>query len=121
MSSVVIVFRNAILHDQNDGAIIPCMDFEFADDDLGRVYTEPKLTGGYGQAIVKAFRKRMQTIGAALDERDFYALKSLHFEKLEGRENQCSMRLNKQWRLIIELVGEGERKRVRVIRIEDYH
>ena len=97
------------------------MDFEFKDDDLKRMYTEPKFTGGYAQAVVKAFRKRMQLIRAAVDERDFYALKSLHFEKLEGRDNQRSMRLNKQWRLIVELVGKGERKRVRVIGIEDYH
>lgn len=97
------------------------MDFEFEDDDLRRMYTEPKFTGGYGQAIVKAFRKRIQLIRAALDERDLYALKSLHFEKLEGRGSQRSLRLNRQWRLIIELVGEGERKKVRVIGIEDYH
>ena len=97
------------------------MDFEFEDDELERLYTEPKFTGGYGQAIVKVFRKRMQLIRAAVDERDFYALKSLHFEKLEGRGNQRSMRLNKQWRLIVELVEEGGRKTVRVIGIEDYH
>ena len=97
------------------------MDFDLEDDDLRRLLTEAKFTGGYSRAIVKAFRKRMQLIEAATDERDFYALKSLHFEKLEGRKGHRSMRLNKQWRLIIELVGEGKTKRVRVIGIEDYH
>ena len=97
------------------------MDYDLEDDDLRRLLTEGKFTGGYSQAIVKAFRKRMQLIEAATDERDFYALKSLHFEKLEGREGQRSMRLNKQWRLIVELVEEGKTKRVRVIGIEDYH
>lgn len=59
---------------------------------------------------------------AAPDERDFYGMKSLHFEKLDGsRSHQRSFRLNKQWRLIVELVGEAPNKIVRVIRIEDYH
>ena len=45
----------------------------------------------------------MQMIRAASDERTFYELKSLHFEKLKGdRSHQHSMRLNKQWRFIVE-------------------
>ena len=52
----------------------------------------------------------------------FYNLKSLHFEKLKGdRTHQHSMRLNKQWRLIIELEGVAPNKLVAVISIEDYH
>jgi toxin HigB-1 len=64
----------------------------------------------------------MQLIRAAPDERDFYALKSLHFEKLQGdREGQCSMRLNKQWRLILRLDTRANGKVVVVISIADYH
>jgi proteic killer suppression protein len=49
----------------------------------------------------------MQTIRAAPDERVFYQLKSLHFEELLGnRSHQHSMRLNDQWRLIIEFVTD---------------
>jgi proteic killer suppression protein len=56
------------------------------------------------------------------DERVFYNLKSLHFEKLKGdRSHQHSMRLNKQWRLIIEFEGIAPNKLVAVISIEDYH
>ena len=59
---------------------------------------------------------------SALDERVFYNLKSLHFEKLKGnRSHEHSMRLNKQWRLIIELEGTAPNKLVAVISIEDYH
>jgi proteic killer suppression protein len=72
--------------------------------------------------MVKAFRKRMQTIRAARDERDFYALQSLRFEKLKGaRSHQHSMRLNDQWRLILEFEGKGEKKTLVVVGIEDYH
>ena len=64
----------------------------------------------------------MQVIRAAPDERDFYAMKSLHFEKLEGdRSHQRSLRLTKKWRLIVELEGSAPNKVVRVKGIEDYH
>jgi proteic killer suppression protein len=64
----------------------------------------------------------MQTIRAAPDERIFYASKSLHFEKLQGNRNhQHSMKLNDQWRLVIELKGEGRNKVVLIVSVEDYH
>ena len=98
------------------------MEVCFANDDLDRLESDPTYTAGFSGAIVKAFRKRMQQIRAAVDERDFYALKSLHFEKLAGaRQHQHSMRLNEQYRLVIELEGHGSRKALRVVGIEDYH
>jgi len=64
----------------------------------------------------------MQFIRAAADERDFYAMKSLHFEKLKGaRDHQRSVRLNDQWRLVFEFEGKGQTKVVVVKEIEDYH
>ncbi len=76
----------------------------------------------FSEAVIKAFRKRMQTIRAAMDERDFYALRSLHFEKLKGdRSHQHSMRLNDQFRLILEYDGTGPDKTVVIVAIEDYH
>lgn len=98
------------------------MEARFGDKGLDRLETDPKFDGGYPQAVVKMFRKRMQTIRAAEDERAFYALKSLHFERLKGdRSGQHSMRLNDQWRLVIELEGAGTDKVVFVVSIEDYH
>ena len=64
----------------------------------------------------------MQLIRAARDERDFYALKSLHYEKLKGQRSHLrSMRLNDQWRLILELERTPSRTIVVVKDIEDYH
>ena len=98
------------------------MDVSFGDKSLDRLETDPKFDGGFSQAIVMAFRKRMQVIRMAPDERVFYGLKSLHFEKLKGaRSHQYSMKLNDQWRLIVEFHQEAERKVIRVIAIEDYH
>jgi proteic killer suppression protein len=98
------------------------MDVTFKDKSLDQLETDPSFNGGFGDAVVRAYRKRMQQIRAATDERTFYALRSLHFEKLKGdHEGQFSMRLNDQWRLIIELHGEAPRKVVYVIEIADYH
>jgi len=98
------------------------MDVEFNDDSLDALETDPGATSGFSQGIVKAFRRRMQQFRAAEDERDFYALKSLHFEKLRGsRREEYSMRLNDQYRLILRLEGRASNKTVRIISIEDYH
>jgi len=98
------------------------MDVAFKDRSLDQLETDASFSAGFGDAVVKAYRKRMQQIRAATDERTFYALRSLRFEKLEDdRKGQFSMRLNDQWRLIIELQGKAPKKTVYVIEIVDYH
>ena len=98
------------------------MEATFADDELDRLEVDADFTAGLSPALVKAFRKALWAIRAAHDERDFYQRKAARFEKLSGkRDHQYSMRLNDQFRLIIEFVGAGRDKTVRVIEIEDYH
>ena len=97
------------------------MKVSFRDSRLDRLETNAD-EGELSSVVVKAFRKRMAVIRAAADERDFYALKSLHYEKLKGqRQHQRSMKLNDQWRLILELDGDGPNRTVIVVAIEDYH
>ena len=84
------------------------MEVTFDDQSLDRLETDASFSAGFGDAIVKAYRRRMQQIRAASDERTFYARRSLNFEKLKGdRAGQYSMRLNDQWRLIVVLRGGG--------------
>lgn len=98
------------------------MDVEFEDAALRRLEQDASFSGGYDPAVVKAFRKRMQLIRAALDERAFQAMKSLHYEKLKGDlEGYKSMRLNDQWRLLLRLVTKPDGKLVVVVAITDYH
>jgi toxin HigB-1 len=98
------------------------MKVHFRDDDLDRLEIDPAFNGGFPDAIVTAYRKVMHIIRAAPDERTFYALKSLRYEKLKGsRSHQRSMRLNDQWRLIVELSGKADQKVVYIVSIEDYH
>lgn len=98
------------------------MDVKFEDPSIQRLEADPNFTSGYDAAIVKAFRKRLQLIRASVDERTFYSLKSLHYEKLKGdRDGQRSMRLNDQWRLILRMEQDGAGKLVVIISIADYH
>ena len=98
------------------------LEVGFKDESLAKLEQKAEYSAGYPEGIVKAFRKRMQQIRAASDERDFFALRSLNFEKLKGgRSHQYSMRLNDQWRLILEIQETGKTKKVIVVAIEDYH
>ena len=98
------------------------MEVEFDDDNLDRLETDAQYTAGHSQEVVRAFRKRMQQIRAFRDERDFLTVRSLNFEKLKGnREGQHSIRLNLQWRLILEIRGDHPCKVIGIIEIVDYH
>ena len=98
------------------------MEVVFRDSSLDRLEADAKFNAGFSRAVVKAFRKRMQYIRGAADERAFYEMKSLHFEKLKGdRKEQHSMKLNDQWRLIVKLEKKSEKTVVEILSIEDYH
>jgi len=97
------------------------MEIRFRKNSLDRLETE-EGDGGWSDAVAKAYRTRIQFIRDARDERDFYRMKSMRFEKLKGsRKHQWSMRLNDQWRLILEFEGKGDDKVVCIVDIVDYH
>jgi proteic killer suppression protein len=99
------------------------MRVEFEDHDLRRLYEEPDFrVSGVGAELTRSFRKVVAVLEAATDERDLRALKFLHFEKLEAnRSGQYSLRLHKQWRLIITLKTVEKDKLIVVIEVVDYH
>jgi toxin HigB-1 len=92
------------------------------DPNLERLEFDAGFDNGLAAAIVSSFRRKMQAIRAATDERTFYALKSLHFEKLKGeRQQQHSMRLNDQFRLVVELKGTGVDRHIAIVSIEKHY
>lgn len=99
------------------------MEYEFDDPKTYlRLLTDARFTAGFPSHVVSKFRMRIQQIAAALNEKDFYNSKGLHYEKLKGdRSHQHSMKLNDQWRLILELVERNGKKFVNIVGIEDYH
>ena len=97
------------------------MEVRHADKKLERIEQEIGYRGGFGNDVVKAFRKRMAFIRSAVDEQAFYAMKSLHYDKLKGhRAGQRSMRLSDQFRLILKIEVIRE-KTVVIVSIADYH
>lgn len=98
------------------------MRFRFVDKKLQALYTDRTDAEQYEQSVVKGFFRVMAVIQSAPDTRDFYSLRSLHYEKLSGdRAGQHSFRLNRQWRLIVRIEqGDGESE-VAIIEIVDYH
>jgi proteic killer suppression protein len=98
------------------------MEIEFQDESLDLLETDAEFSAGYAEEVVKAYRKRIQAIRAANDERDLYAVKGNRFEKLKGaRAHQHSLRLNDKWRLIVEIKSGNPKNTIVVIGVEDYH
>ena len=98
------------------------MEVEFDDPDLDRLEVDPQFTAGFAAPIVRGYRKAMQAIRAANDERDLHASRGFRFKKLKGSKGkERSMRLNRQWRLYL-VIEDGENgRRARVNRIGDEH
>ncbi|MBN2194849.1 MAG: type II toxin-antitoxin system RelE/ParE family toxin [Polyangiaceae bacterium] len=98
------------------------MRFRFANKKLEALYTAEAGARKYPRAVVTAFFEVMAMLDAAVDERDLYAVKSLHFEALKGdRAGQHSIRLNKQFRLILRIETDEDGNVVVLIEIDDYH
>lgn len=54
------------------------MDLDFVDKKLRRLYTDPRYAGGFSPAIVNSFRRKMNIISNAVDERDLPYGKGCH-------------------------------------------
>ncbi len=98
------------------------MRVAYAHRDYERLAEDRSYTHGFGPELVKAYRKRIGFLSACTDERDIYQLKSLHFEKLSGnRSHQRSIRLNAQFRLVLEIRTDEQGKLIVVVEVIDYH
>lgn len=96
--------------------------FRFATKKLEALYTTEAGTKKYPPAVVTAFFEVMAIVDGAVDERDLYAIKSLHFEALKGdRAGEHSVRLNKQFRLVLRIEAGEPGNVIVVIEIADYH
>jgi proteic killer suppression protein len=98
------------------------LHFKFKKKKLEDLYYLEKGARKYPPEVVDAFFFVMSVIEAAIDLREFYNLKSLHFEKLKGsRKDEHSMRLNQQYRLTLQIEKRDEGITLLILDIEDYH
>jgi len=102
---------------------ISLMEVQYGDDHLEKLATDKKyFPKGISRELIRGYVRRIGQLKAMPDERGLRALASLHFEKLEGnRSHQHSIRINNQWRIILEFDDSTLPKTVIVIGIEDYH
>jgi len=96
------------------------LQFDFGSKHLVELYTQ-----GHSRkyklppAIVKKFIMRVDQIEAATTIHDFWKTPSLNFEKMQGEENQYSMRIDKGWRLEMEIVWTNKEKTIGDVTILD--
>ena len=99
------------------------MRITFEDDVLRRLADDPDFNPKqWGRDVIRAYRKKLQLLDAAQDERDLRAVKSLRLEKLEGnRAGTSSIRLNDQYRLILRFTTDASGRVAVVLELVDYH
>jgi proteic killer suppression protein len=100
------------------------MEVRHDDPELEQIEIRADFDGRYGVIVAKGFRKAMNLVRQAKNEVELHNWKGLRLEKLAGkRDHQHSMRINDQWRLIVEFVERpGPSNNVCAVKaIEDYH
>lgn len=98
------------------------MEVRFSDADLDRLESDPRFTANLPPEVVTRYRKVLNFIRHAMDERDLRAWPALHFEKLkQTMDGDYSMRLNRQWRLLADIEGTAPNKIVIVRKIENHY
>ena len=99
------------------------MRTQFDDDDLRRLHEERGLVlPRLGPEVTRAFRKKVAYLEEAESETDLRNYKALHFEKLRGgRAGQHSIRLNRQWRLILRIESDAEGSLLIVVEVVNHY
>ncbi len=98
------------------------MDFLFATQELEGLYTKETNAHKYPKEVITGFFEVMEIIVAALDTRDIRAFKSHRYEKLKGRRNlERSLRINKQWRLIVVEENIDSQTTIRILKLENHY
>jgi plasmid maintenance system killer protein len=81
----------------------------FATSRLERCYRELRMAQReWGPKVGRTYIQRINTIWAAKDGRDLFALRSLDVHPLKGdRRGQCSIRLGERERLIVRFEDDA--------------
>ncbi len=101
------------------------MEVAFKTKDLERLYITPlnELRGKqkFSREVIKQYQAKVRILTVIEKLKDLYPIRSLNFEALsEIRKGQFSIRLNKQFRLIIIEV-EDELIEIEIIEISKHY
>ena len=95
------------------------MDVEFRDkQQLALIETDRAAETRLPISVINSMRNKLVVIRAAPDERTLRNWKSLHYERMENEER--SIRLNKQYRLIFTLNTDCKPNKMTILRIWDH-
>lgn len=99
------------------------VQIEYDDETLRRLAEDARFrVHQWSDEVVRSFRKKIQMLAAAKDERDLSSSRGLRFERLKGtRRGTCSIRLNDQYRLILRFRTDSSNRVVVVVELVDYH
>ena len=97
------------------------MEIEFVDDRTALVETDRAADSKFDVALINSLRQKLHIIRSAPDERTLRNWKSLHYEKLQRKGDQRSIRINKQWRLVFTIDTARQPNKISVLGVEDYH
>jgi toxin HigB-1 len=99
------------------------VQIEYGDETLRRLAEDPDFAPRqWSRDVVRAYRKKIQLLGAAKDERDLRQLRGLRLKELSGnRAGTSSIRLNDQYRLVLRFRKDPEGRVVIVLELVDYH
>jgi proteic killer suppression protein len=98
------------------------MRIVFAADELALIETDEAGATRLPVAVIRAARRKLTLLRAAIDDRSLRNWKSLRYEKLKGnRGDQRSIRINDQYRMVFRLDDEADPPTITILSIEDYH
>ena len=95
-------------------------EVKFSNTKLLKLY-ETGSSGKYrlDKTVIKNFFQVVAILEAAKDIHDLWRQPSLHFERLQGRDNYYSVRLTLKWRLEMSIAWSDEKMTVGIISIEE--
>lgn len=98
------------------------MRIEYADERLARICTPEAHKLGLPISVIRAAQRKLILLEQAPDERTLRNWKSLNYKKLSGeREDQRSIRVNDQYRIVFELLENERPPAIRILEIDDTH
>lgn len=101
-----------------------CLEIEFKDPKLLQLFEGVKVTDKnyrYPEALLNQFRKTIRKLESASNINDLKSFNSLNYEKLKGNlKGKCSVRINKQYRLILEeIVNPVDKDSIEILAIQE--
>lgn len=96
------------------------MKFYFINKNLKTLYTTGRSKKyPLQKQVLKGFFEVLSAVDAARDIHDLQQRPSFNFEKMQGAKSRYSLRINRKYRLEVEIDWENEEKTVGIVGIDE--